>query len=1024
MAMVLDAFASYVVDLITQVGTEELQMLLGVSGEIDKMSEKLRNLKNFLADADRRHITDENVREWVGQLKRAMYEATDILDLCQLKAMERGPSTVDAGCFNPLLFCMRNPFHAHEIGTRIKALNQRLDIIKEGATAFSFINLQSYDDRQRSNLYGDSSRETSADLDRSGVVGEKIEEDTRALVAQIMHTGTEVNHSITVVAIVGVGGIGKTTLAQNVFNDEAIQDEFSKKIWLSVTQNFNEVELLRSVITEAGGQPAGNAKSALHRTLKDTLTGHKALIVMDDVWSDGAWERVLKIPLVNVVASGSRVLITTRDDSVARGMRATRPYHHIDKLGLDDAWSLLKKQVLSSEIEEDHINTLKDIGLKIIQKCGGLPLAVKVMGGLLRKRGELRRDWEQVLNNSKWRITEMPKELNYAVYLSYEDMPPYLKQCLLFCSLLPKSELFHMHHVVAMWISEGFVYGNSNDLETLGVNYYKELISRNLLEPVNQLYCGMHDVVRSFAHYMTKYEALVAHDADTDILTNLRSQKFLRFSMGTNRLQSGELEWRSLHEQQSLRTLISTIMIKMKPGDSLVTFPSLRTLHIKPADVAALDSLHRLKHLRYLALLNTDISVLSGNICKMKLLQFLDLEGCEKLVNLPDSIVKLSHLRVLYLPIMSMIPRGFRGLTSMRRLFGFRSHMDDGWCSLDELGPLSQLRYLELVQLENVSDASSAANARLGEKIHLINLFLRCTSRLGHDVLVNEKGVSDEEHQRIEKVFDELCPPSSVEWFLINGYFGHQLPSWLMSTSTTAFNNLKSLILRNLPCCTELPNRLCQLPCLEYFQMLGAPCIRCIGTGFLQAAADPFPWLKTMDLQEMEEWVEWEWEKNVQAMPRLEQLLLHTCKLRRIPPGLASNARSLKKLTLNGVQNLSYLGNFPSVVDLTVFGCPHLERITNLTKLHKLSITDCPKLKVLDRIPALERLFLADHAMEKLPEYMRDIKPRHLQLFCRLWLLTLIAAGQSGHEWVKFSHVENVKAYAPDGTNQRKWYVL
>ncbi|XBI05558.1 hypothetical protein VPH35_133714 [Triticum aestivum] len=217
--------------MLAQLAADGVETMLGVSGEIGKMGDKLRYLNNFLADADRRNITDETVQEWVGQLKRAMYEATDILDLCNLKAMERGSSTtLDAGCFNPLLFCMRNPSHAHEIGTRIKKLNMRLDSIKERSAAFNFINLGSYEDHNY-NVHGfhqgNPSRETVGDFDRS-------EEDTRALVAQIMQAGKDVNNGIMVVAIVGVGGIGKTTLAQKVFNDEAIQGEFSKKIWLSV----------------------------------------------------------------------------------------------------------------------------------------------------------------------------------------------------------------------------------------------------------------------------------------------------------------------------------------------------------------------------------------------------------------------------------------------------------------------------------------------------------------------------------------------------------------------------------------------------------------------------------------------------------------------------------------------------------------------------------------------------------------------------------------------------------------------
>ncbi|XBI05612.1 hypothetical protein VPH35_133763 [Triticum aestivum] len=380
----------------------------------------------------------------------------------------------------------------------------------------------------------------------------------------------------------------------------------------------------------------------------------------------------------------------------------------------------------------------------------------------------------------------MPDELNHTIYLSYEYMPSYLKQCLLYYSLLPKNRNFTMDEVVAMWISEGFIHGNSNDLEQLGENYYKELVSRNLIEPdksyADLCVCNMHDVVRSFTQYMTKDESLVAQDEDNDILGKLSSQKFLRLTIETNRSQSGELDWKSLQAQQSVRALISTIQIKMKPGDSLVTFSSLRTLHIDSADMAVLESLHQLKHLRYLTLGNAGISVLPGNIGKIKLLQFLHLFGCTELVNLPNSIVKLGQLRLLSLSKASMVPRGFSGLTNMRRLYMFRAHMDDDWCSLDELGPLSHLRVLGLTELENVSAGSFAANARLGEKTHLIMLELYCTSKLGDDGLVKEKkGVSEEEKQQIEQVLDKLCPPPAVEYLHINGYFGQQLPSWMMS---------------------------------------------------------------------------------------------------------------------------------------------------------------------------------------------------------------------------------------------------
>lgn len=254
--MILDAFASYVQNMLTEMVKEEVYMLLGVGDEIEKMDVKLGELKNFLADADRRNITDKRVQEWVAQLKRAMYEAADILDLCQLKAMEQGPATKDVGCFNPLLFCMRNPSYAHDIGTRIKALNKRLGDIKEQSAAFSFVDLGSYEDHcstAHTSRRGNTRRETSGEFDRSGLVGDKIEEDTRKMVEMLL-TEKESNNNIMVFAVVGVGGIGKTTLAQKVINDETMKAEFDKMIWLSINKDFDKVELLRTIITLAGGE--------------------------------------------------------------------------------------------------------------------------------------------------------------------------------------------------------------------------------------------------------------------------------------------------------------------------------------------------------------------------------------------------------------------------------------------------------------------------------------------------------------------------------------------------------------------------------------------------------------------------------------------------------------------------------------------------------------------------------------------------------------------------------------------------
>jgi hypothetical protein len=331
--------------------------------------------------------------------------------------------------------------------------------------------------------------------------------------------------------------------------------------------------------------------------------------------------------------------------------------------------------------------------------------------------------------------------------------------------------------------------------------------------------------------------------------------------------------------------------------------------------------------------------------------------------------------------------------------------------------------------LENVASASFAKQARLGEKNRLRLLAMVCTSRLQDDeLLVNvEGGISEEEQRRIEEVFDELCPPPCLENIDIKGYFGQRLPRWMMPTTVMPLGSLRILMMDGLPCCTELPSGLSQLPCLEHLQIRRAPVIKRVGLEFLQPnnqVGVVFPRLQKLIFKGMVEWEEWEWEEQVKGMPILENLRLDRCKLSRVPPGLAFHARALKELCIYDVKNLSSLENFASVVHLDVFGNTKLERISNFPKLQKLVIVRCPEMKVLEDVPALQRLNLEDYDMETIPMYLQDVSPRHLLVDCSLSLLTSIAAGKSGSEWHKFCYIQQVKAFANDKGCPRKWYVV
>jgi hypothetical protein len=346
MAAVLDAMVSFVIDTLQKMAADEVDMLRGVPDEINKLEEKLQDLKAVLADAERRRITDEAVQRWVLMLKDVMYEATDIHDICIIHAEEQHESIrgEDFWRFNNLIAFMQNIFFTHDIGNRIKDLNKKLDSICESGAEFNFFRMEQNQERGMATDHPAGSK-TSPVIERSSLVGKKIEEDTVDLVNMLTDERWS-NHpdDYIVVAISGTGGIGKTALAQNIYNHQTIKDKFSIRMWLSITQACTETELLRDAIYHAeGGDCHDHGKSILESTLADIIRDKKTFVVLDDMWTVAKWNNVLKASF-SYVARGSRVLVTTRDERVARSMKA-QYLHNVDHLGPQDAWTLLKKEV-------------------------------------------------------------------------------------------------------------------------------------------------------------------------------------------------------------------------------------------------------------------------------------------------------------------------------------------------------------------------------------------------------------------------------------------------------------------------------------------------------------------------------------------------------------------------------------------------------------------------------------------------------------------------------------------------------
>jgi NB-ARC domain/Rx N-terminal domain len=352
MTMILDAFLSKFSELLTQMVQDEVGMLLGIPGQIEKLNKTIGYIIPILYDAEKKKTNNRAIEHWLMELKDVMYDADDVIDLYEIKAKEHLAdctsclSPIACGC-GRFLSCIRDPFFAHQIGSKIKDINDRLEEIAKRKTDLGLIEFHAPSDQVRrvdSIIY----RKTDPLIVQDDIVGEKIEEDTKMLVnlltEELKVKGAR--EKVVVVAIVGMGGIGKTTLAKRIFNDQRIQAEFKLKIWVCVSKEVRGVELLKGIIREVGGDHgAAHERSELVPLLQRLVQGKKFLLVLDDIWEESRaiWDDLLRAPLMSG-ADGSRLLITTRDERVANGMRATKT-HRVERLCDEDGWSLLIKQV-------------------------------------------------------------------------------------------------------------------------------------------------------------------------------------------------------------------------------------------------------------------------------------------------------------------------------------------------------------------------------------------------------------------------------------------------------------------------------------------------------------------------------------------------------------------------------------------------------------------------------------------------------------------------------------------------------
>ncbi|KAL1551736.1 putative late blight resistance protein R1A-10 isoform X1 [Salvia divinorum] len=304
---------------------------------------------------------------------------------------------------------------------------------------------------------------------------------------------------IQIIPVVGMGGVGKTTLARIIYQDQLIKDHFDICAWATISQEYNIreifVEVLRQVnISEVGQE----SEDELGERLYKHLFGRKYLIIMDDMWDIDAWDRAKKYFPDN--KNGSRVVVTTRLSNLASELPGSSS---LEMELLDEAASrdLLSKTVFG---EKGCPLELVMIGKKIARSCKGLPLSIVVVGGLLAKSKHTRQFWQYIEENLNAIVNlEDDERCLKILHLSYKELPVHLKPCFLYMGAFSENAVIRASRLVKLWVAEGFLKPMSGkSFEEIAKEYLKDLIGRNLIL-IHEMgstgsikSCRIHDLLR------------------------------------------------------------------------------------------------------------------------------------------------------------------------------------------------------------------------------------------------------------------------------------------------------------------------------------------------------------------------------------------------------------------------------------------------------------------------------------------------------------------------------------------------
>ncbi|GKV48179.1 hypothetical protein SLEP1_g55006 [Rubroshorea leprosula] len=959
-----------------------------VCAQMESWKTFLPKIIAILQHAEENPVANEFTKLYLNDLRNLAYDMEDLLEEFVIDDAKRSNSTAHSKASTSkgqkVKSILKNPFKSkaklnRETISMVEHLNVRLKPIKEKMDTLGLFKLT---------MTVDNSHKVAAERPEEPTVLEDYvcgrDSDKKAILEKLFDNGGSPEQNF-VIPIVGMGGLGKTTLARIIYNDEELEGKFDLKAWVCVSDVFDVARITRDILEYVTKKDPGFKNFALlQEELKGELCGHKFLLVLDDVWNEeyDYWDR-LKRPFMSG-ASGSKIIVTTRNEKVGRMMRGDDEAYNLEELPVDACLPLFTWHALGKENFNAHPH-LQEVGEKLVERGKRLPLALKTLGGILRgKQG--RDEWEKIYNSNIWGSKDKTKILPI-LRLSYNDLPPYLKQCFAYCALFPKDYEFDKIKLVRLWMAEGLLQS-----EDIGHQYFEELLSRSLFQPSSrvELRFVMHDLIND-----------LAVDVAREIYCNLersmgdgKLEKAFHLSFTARHLETSE-RFEVLKELKHLRTFLSlraptdyfgSYLSNRILHDLLPTLNRLRVLSFSQYEISKLpDFVEKLKHIRYIDLSRTKIECLPDSVGFLLFLQTLLLSGCEKLTKLPTTIGNLLFLQTLSLsgcnkltelPTMignlidlhhlditntslKEMPLEIGNLKNLVTLSTFIVGKASGMMRLSALKNLSKLQgRLSILGLRNVLNVQDAVEANL-DKIHgLKELQLGgCLTALDDD--------------RDESVLSKLKPHPNLKRLEISGYGGKSFPNWVCDPSL--FLNLSSMELNSCSRCTLLPS-LGRLPVLKKLVIKWMKAIEAVGPEFY-GQHDSFRLLEELEFRYMSNWKEWTSPNGSEGeFPRLHRLVIEDCP--KLLGQLPSNLCSLKELVVDRCHAML----LKSMVDLTSLTKFRIRQISELTCLPRSFIQSLTTLETL-HIECCEDLTCLWEEGAEIEQNLLPFNLKHLSLY-------------------------------------------